>query len=79
MSGDIVNLRQFRKRKARAQAEHEAADNRVKFGRKKAEKLLTADERAREATRLDGHRLSGKGPAGGGDGDAGGESELRDD
>jgi hypothetical protein len=57
MSGDVVNLRQFRKRKARMQAEREAADNRVKFGRKKSEKQLTESERARNAARLEGHRL----------------------
>ncbi|QRN80022.1 MAG: DUF4169 family protein [Nocardiopsis sp. BM-2018] len=56
MSGEVVNLRQFRKRKARAEAEREAADNRVKFGRKKSEKEITERERAREAARLEGHR-----------------------
>lgn len=59
MSGDVVNLRQFRKRKARDEAEREAADNRVKFGRKKSEKQLTESERARDAARLEGHRLGG--------------------
>ncbi len=57
MNGEVVNLRQFRKRKARTQAECEAADNRAKFGRKKSEKQLTEDERAREEARLEGHRL----------------------
>jgi hypothetical protein len=56
MSGDVVNLRQFRKRKARNEAEREAADNRVKFGRKKSEKEITERERARDAARLEGHR-----------------------
>jgi hypothetical protein len=60
MSGDVVNLRQFRKRKARAQAEREAADNRVKFGRKKDEKQITESERTRDAARLDGHRLGAR-------------------
>ena len=59
MSGDIVNLRQFRKQKARAEAERQAADNRVKFGRKKSEKEITERERARDAARLEGHRLGG--------------------
>ena len=60
MNGDIVNLRQFRKRKARAEAEREAADNRVKFGRRKSEKELTESERTRDATRLEGHRLGAR-------------------
>ncbi|MGY6646768.1 MAG: DUF4169 family protein [Salinarimonas sp.] len=60
MNGDIVNLRQFRKRKARAQSEREAADNRVKFGRRKSEKELTESERNRDAARLDGHRLGAR-------------------
>lgn len=41
--GEIVNLRMARKRKARAEAETEAAANRAKFGRTKAEK--TRDEK----------------------------------
>ncbi|HMB11473.1 DUF4169 family protein [Saliniramus sp.] len=57
MNGDVVNLRQFRKRKARVQAEREAADNRVKFGRRKSEKQLTESERARDAAHIEGHRL----------------------
>jgi len=60
MNGEVVNLRQFRKRKARTQAEREAADNRVKFGRKKSEKQLTERERAREAARIEGHRLGAR-------------------
>ncbi|KPQ08941.1 MAG: protein of unknown function containing DUF4169 domain [Saliniramus fredricksonii] len=60
MNGDVVNLRQFRKRKARAQAEREAADNRVKFGRRKSEKQLTESERARDTARLEGHRLGAR-------------------
>jgi len=56
MSGDVVNLRQFRKQKARNEAEREAADNRVKFGRKKSEKQITERERARDEARLEGHR-----------------------
>lgn len=38
MCADIVNLRQQRKRKARNQAESDAAEHRVRFGRTKAEK-----------------------------------------
>lgn len=41
MAGDVVNLRQFRKRQARAQSEKQATQNRISFGRTKAEKSLT--------------------------------------
>ncbi|WP_075292259.1 DUF4169 family protein [Pararhizobium arenae] len=41
MTGDVVNLRQFRKRKARGEKEKNAEQNRISFGRTKAEKELT--------------------------------------
>jgi DNA-binding TFAR19-related protein (PDSD5 family) len=41
MSGDVVNLRQFRKQKARSEKERQAEQNRLTFGRTKAEKTLT--------------------------------------
>lgn len=41
MSGDVVNLRQVRKQKARSEKEKQAEQNRVSFGRTKAEKALT--------------------------------------
>ncbi len=41
MSGDVVNLRQFRKQKARSEKERQAEQNRLNFGRTKAEKTLT--------------------------------------
>ena len=41
MTGDIVNLRQFRKQKARAEKDRTADQNRISFGRTKAEKQLT--------------------------------------
>ena len=41
MSGDVVNLRQFRKQKARSDKEKAAEQNRITFGRTKAEKTLT--------------------------------------
>lgn len=53
---EIVNLRQARKAKARAQREAGAAANRAKFGRTKAEK--DAEEAKRELARrqLDSHK-----------------------
>lgn len=56
---DIVNLRQFRKHKARAERETLADQNRALHGRTKAEKTrdrLTA-ERAEKF--VDGHRRDG--------------------
>ncbi|NKN05425.1 DUF4169 family protein [Rhizobium laguerreae] len=41
MSAEIVNLRQFRKKQARSEKEKQAEQNRVTFGRTKAEKQLT--------------------------------------
>ncbi len=41
MTGDVVNLRQFRKTKARDEKEKRAEQNRITFGRTKAEKNLT--------------------------------------
>lgn len=41
MNGDVVNLRQFRKQKARSEKEKQAEQNRIAFGRTKAEKTLT--------------------------------------
>lgn len=41
MSGDVVNLRQVRKQKARSEKEKQAEQNRISFGRTKVEKTLT--------------------------------------
>lgn len=48
--GDVVNLRQFRKVKARAEKEASADQNRISFGRTKQEKTLT-DARNEKALR----------------------------
>jgi hypothetical protein len=39
--GDVVNLRQFKKTKARSEKEKHAEQNRISHGRTKAEKSLT--------------------------------------
>ena len=56
MPGDIVNLRQFRKAKARTERDAKAEQNRAKFGRTKAQKQR--DKAAEDAARrhLDGHK-----------------------
>ena len=53
---EIVNLRQFRKQKERAEAEKEAAQNRLAFGRTKIERSLTEAERDKAARHIDGHK-----------------------
>ena len=53
---EIVNLRQARKRKARAEKEAQAAENRVAFGRPKAERSLGKAQRDIDLRRLEGHR-----------------------
>jgi hypothetical protein len=54
--GDIVNLRQQRKRKARARKEQAAAENRARFGTTRAERERNAATQAKEQQDLDGHR-----------------------
>ncbi|MCC2112346.1 MAG: DUF4169 family protein [Hyphomicrobiales bacterium] len=56
MNGDIINLRQARKRKARGDKADRAAENRVRFGRTKAEKSLDQARGEKAARDLDGHR-----------------------
>lgn len=58
---EIVNLRMARKAKKRDAAERQAAANRSKHGQAKGDRLRQEQEAARQARRLDGHRL-GKGP-----------------
>ena len=41
MSGELVNLRRFRKQKARQEKEDTAQANRVAYGRSKSEKAQT--------------------------------------
>jgi ribosomal protein S2 len=52
--GDIVNLRQVRKRAARKDREAEAAVNRAKFGRTKTERTLQQNETEKLRKALDG-------------------------
>jgi hypothetical protein len=54
MAADIVNLNRARKARARDDRTKQAAENRVKFGRTKAEKQLAAAVEALAAKRLDG-------------------------
>ncbi|KXU29548.1 hypothetical protein A0J57_22390 [Sphingobium sp. 22B] len=54
--GDIVNLRQARKAKTRADKERQAQGNRVKFGRTKAERLAQSAEEERNRRLIEGAR-----------------------
>ncbi|MFC5503686.1 MULTISPECIES: DUF4169 family protein [Hyphomicrobiales] len=55
---EIINLRRVRKQRARQEAEQQAQQNRITFGRTKAERSLTEAERDKAARTLDGHRLA---------------------
>lgn len=55
---DPINLNRARKAKARVADQARAIENRVKFGRTKAEKLGAKAEAERLARRLDQTRLS---------------------
>ena len=55
--GTIVNLRQHRKRQARADKAKAAAQNRLTFGRTKAERQAAEMEQAAEKAIHEGHRL----------------------
>ncbi len=59
---EIVNLRQFRKQKARGEKERQAEQNRLSFGRSKAEKSLTAAINEKAEKTLDQGRLEKDGP-----------------
>lgn len=70
MTGEIVNLRKARKARERAEAEARAAENRIRFGRSKAERKSAADNEDLAARRLEGHRRDRGEKPPGTDGDA---------
>ena len=55
--GEIVNLRRVKKQRARSAAETEAAANRARFGRTKAEREAERLEEERRRAVLDGAAL----------------------
>jgi hypothetical protein len=61
--GEIVNLRRARKRRAGAQAEVEAAANRIAFGVSKSARSKAKVERALADGRLEAHRRLERGDA----------------
>lgn len=57
--GDVVNLRMARKRKAQADKEQAATENRIRHGRNKAERTLVETRLSRQTSFLEGHRHDG--------------------
>jgi hypothetical protein len=55
--GEIVNLRQARKRRDRDARDKQAEANRLAHGLSKTEKTLSAARRDQDARKLEGHRL----------------------
>ena len=60
---NVVNLRMARKRKARAQKEQAASENRALHGRSKAEKMRDRTQAEKAASFVEGHRLERADPA----------------
>ncbi len=58
--GDLVNLKQFRKRAAKKRSEQEAAANRTRFGRTRSERELEELRTERASELLDQHRIDGE-------------------
>jgi hypothetical protein len=58
--GDLVNLKQVRKRAARDQSEKKAAANRARFGRTKSERIQDERRADRASDLLDQHRIDGE-------------------
>lgn len=58
--GDLVNLKRFKKRNERAQAEKQADTNRIRFGRTKSERTLDERRTSRANDHLDQHHIDGE-------------------
>ena len=56
MSADLFNLKRVRKNKQRDDNEKHAAQNRAKFGRSKAEKILGDFNSEKRKSELDGKK-----------------------
>lgn len=55
---EIVNLRQWRKRQTRIEAEDKAAQNRASFGQTKADKARRKNSQTQSARHFDQHLLT---------------------
>ena len=60
---EIVNLRRARKERARTEKQAKAAENRVRFGRRKQDVVADEARRSQAARLLDGHRRENGGDA----------------
>jgi hypothetical protein len=58
--GNLVNLKQFRKRVAKQRSEQEAVANRTRFGRTRSERELDELRSERASEHLDQHRIDGE-------------------
>lgn len=58
--GDVVNLKQFRKRAEREQSAKQAGANRARFGRTKSERVGNERRVQREGDLLEQHRIDGE-------------------
>lgn len=54
---DIVNLNRFRKMRLKEEREKTAEENRIRFGRTKAEKLRDRQDAERREADLDGKKV----------------------
>lgn len=54
--GEVVNLRQVRKRREQAAKQTQAAENRIKHGQTKAEYMLRKAEQEAARQRLEAHK-----------------------
>ncbi|NGX96876.1 MAG: DUF4169 family protein [Candidatus Afipia apatlaquensis] len=61
--GDLVNLKQIKKRIAREQADKQAETNRIRFGRTKGERSRDEQQALRASDILDHHRIDDGTPA----------------
>lgn len=58
MAGDIVNLKRFRKKKARSEKDAAASVSRARFGQTKAVRRKNESDYSRDNARHAGHKLT---------------------
>ncbi len=55
MTADVINLRQFKRAKAREDQDRQAEVNRAAFGRTKAQRILEKTRALQDKSKLDAH------------------------
>ena len=58
--GDLINLKQFKKRAERHRTAKQAETNRARFGRTKSERTMDERRGERASDLLDQHRIDGE-------------------